>query len=617
MSRWLGCVILGLFWVGCTDGGDKPSPDDTSAGGDDTGEVLDIDGDGYSASQDCDDENADVHPDADEICDGLDNNCDGVTDTDALDAASWYVDLDGDGYGDAADAELACDAPSGRVGDATDCDDADAGVSPAATESCDGIDNNCDGAVDEDTAGDAATWYPDVDADGYGDSAAGQAACSAPSGFIADGTDCDDTLPEVSPAGQEACNGLDDDCDGQVDEEDAIDPLTFFADTDTDGFGDASATLAACDLPSGYVTDDTDCDDTDALVFPGASEFCNGWDDDCDGETDESDAVDVTPWYGDADGDGFGDVSVSSLSCTGSPAVLDSAASAPGVGIDDGSAVTLVSDSVSLAGCGLVSRVTVTLDLTHSYRGDLRIDLIGPGGTTTRLVSESFDPLPDFIGTFADQGGDFTPEEPLSVYAGQDSAGVWTLVVEDTWPGLDSGMLNSWSVEAICEFEAVADATDCDDSDSSIYPGADELCSTVGVDDDCDTEIDEDSAVDAETFYADVDADGYGDALSTTNACAIPSGFLTDDTDCNDADAAISPAADELCDSIDNDCDSVVDEDDAVDAPTWYMDSDGDGYGDAATTTAACLVPTGYLADATDCDDANARTGTACVETAR
>ncbi len=94
-----------------------------------------------------------------ERCDGLDNDCDGeIDEVDAIDAPAWYADLDGDGFGDPARASASCAGPAGRVEQAGDCNDADPEINGGATEVCDGLDNNCDGTIDEaiDSDGDSA-----------------------------------------------------------------------------------------------------------------------------------------------------------------------------------------------------------------------------------------------------------------------------------------------------------------------------------------------------------------------------------------------------------------------------------------------------------------------------
>jgi hypothetical protein len=282
---------------------------------------------------DCDDGDAAIHPGADEVCGGADEDCDGVVDEDdTADAETWYADGDGDGYGDPATASTACTAPSGSVSDATDCDDTDAGTNPAGVEWCGGGDEDCDGAVDEADATDAASWYADTDADGYGDSAAMTVACAAPSGTVADATDCDDTDGASHPGANELCGGDDEDCDGTVDEDDASDAGTWHADADADGYGDAASSTLACVAPSGTLADGSDCDDTDSAVSPAATEVClDGVDNDCSGDSggcELSDGslanadviIDIdTPstsfghgvWTpGDVDGDGYGDLIV-------------------------------------------------------------------------------------------------------------------------------------------------------------------------------------------------------------------------------------------------------------------------------------------------------------------
>jgi hypothetical protein len=176
----------------------------------------DEDGDGVVAAEDCDDHDAQNFPGNTEVCDGQDNDCDDDVDDedgdlDPADGGTWYLDGDGDGFG--AEAIAACAQPEDTVDDDTDCDDNDSDVFPGADELCNGEDDDCDGEVDEPDAIDAETWYPDLDGDGYGDSTAGEPSCEAPTGWIADGTDCDDALAEINPGAIEICNGLDDDCD--------------------------------------------------------------------------------------------------------------------------------------------------------------------------------------------------------------------------------------------------------------------------------------------------------------------------------------------------------------------------------------------------------------------
>ncbi|MBE2253473.1 MAG: hypothetical protein IAE78_28355, partial [Myxococcus sp.] len=126
------------------------------------------------------------------------------------------------------------------------------------------------------------TYFRDFDGDGVGSSASGTTRdCSTPQGFSAIDGDCDDFNGAVVPGGVERCNGKDDDCDGQVDE--GLSGATTWPDADGDGYGDRRGTMMTGCSSSGRASNDTDCDDRDAQVHPGAAEVCNQRDDNCDG----------------------------------------------------------------------------------------------------------------------------------------------------------------------------------------------------------------------------------------------------------------------------------------------------------------------------------------------
>ncbi len=162
-----------------------------------------------------------------------------------------------------------------------DCDDADPLRSPGLDERCDGVDNDCDGVTDESDALDASGWFLDRDGDGFG--AVEQRACAQPWRGVTLGGDCDDDDPTISPLGQERCDGLDQDCDGQVDEG-AVDATPWYQDSDGDGAGDAASPTLACEQPAGFVADDQDCDDGEPAAAPGRVEVCgDGVDNDCSG----------------------------------------------------------------------------------------------------------------------------------------------------------------------------------------------------------------------------------------------------------------------------------------------------------------------------------------------
>jgi hypothetical protein len=129
--------------------------------------------------------------------------------------ALWFADNDGDGYGNPVLTVMACAAPSGYVSNGTDCADNNAQIYPGATETCNGLDDDCDGAVDENLG---SMWYADADADGFGNPMISVMSCTQPLGYVTNNTDCADNDPLRYPGALEICNGLDDDCDGQIDE---------------------------------------------------------------------------------------------------------------------------------------------------------------------------------------------------------------------------------------------------------------------------------------------------------------------------------------------------------------------------------------------------------------
>ena len=178
------------------------------------------DGSWVRTAGDCDDTDARVVPGSVELCDGVDNDCDGATDEDdAADARVWYVDADADGHGSTVEGGRTCAELPPGAWSTDDCDDADPTAAPGTPEVCDGVDNDCDTLVDGDDPdvdlSTATTWHADTDTDGHGDPTTATVACAAPSGFVADGTDCDDTTAAVSPSATEVCDdGIDNDCDG-------------------------------------------------------------------------------------------------------------------------------------------------------------------------------------------------------------------------------------------------------------------------------------------------------------------------------------------------------------------------------------------------------------------
>jgi len=289
----------------------------------------DADGDGVASPEDCDDSRSDVFPGADEVCDGLDNDCDELVDDEDVDwvqgsERDWYGDGDGDGYGDGS-VGVSCSPPEGAVATDDDCDDSLEVVHPGAVEICDGLDNDCDDLIDtEDPDVDLTTirtWYLDVDLDGYGQPFTEVEQCAPPEGYVGNNDDCNDGEPLAWSNAPEVCDDVDNDCDALVDDDDELDrDLTpvFHPDLDGDGFGNPSTPVWACSMPVAHVDKGDDCRDDNPLVHPYAAEICDGVDNDCDFEVDGDDPQfdpTVLTWTRDLDGDGYGDDAVEYTGC--------------------------------------------------------------------------------------------------------------------------------------------------------------------------------------------------------------------------------------------------------------------------------------------------------------
>ena len=510
---------------------------------------LDADGDGFGISEDsiqecsllegysdqsgdCDDDNDAVYPQAPEQCDGVDNNCDGDIDEDLV--LVWYEDADGDGFGNIDLTEENCIQPEGYVDNSEDCDDVDEQIYPQAPEQCDELDNDCDGEIDEDVG---SIWYVDNDLDYYGDPNCFVWSCTQPEGYTSMWGDCDDTDSYAYPGAIEYCDYIDNNCDGVIDEGSAVDALIWYLDDDSDGFGDPVQTKNACELPNGYVADNTDCDDTRADSNPNAQEYCDGHDDNCDGVIDEDSALDAQDWYLDNDSDGFGDVSTTIHQCAQpSGYVLD-----------------------------------------NTDCDDVRLE-------TNPSAPEYCNSIDDNCDGSIDENSALDAQDWFVDGDGDGFGDVGDMLHQCEQPG-----------------GYVSDNTDCDDTRADSNPNAQEYCD--GHDDNCDGVIDEDSALDAQDWYLDNDSDGFGDVSTTIHQCAQPSGYVLDNTDCDDVRLETNPSAPEYCNSIDDNCNGSIDDGAAVDALMWYQDVDEDGFGDPNISLARCVQPSGYVSDNTDCDD--------------
>jgi cysteine-rich repeat protein len=593
---------------------------------------------------DCDAENAAIHPGAAELCDGLDNDCNTVAD----DLFWAYDDADGDGTGDPFTSAPVCELPAGKVENGDDCDDTNPAVYGGATEICgNGQDEDCDAEADEAEScsggcedAELGSFYPDDDGDGAGRSADVVTACEAPAGHVETGGDCDDAHAEVYPGAAESCNGMDDDCDAEVDEGvlntcgtcgmvpvetcDGIDndcngPIdeaggsTFYADADGDGFGDPALPVVACVASPGYVIEGGDCDDGNAAVNPRAAESCNGLDDDCDGEADNL-------------ADPLAEVIEHSCHHAVLGPFVNVAAQPRGSEAIPNVNAPHTAYVVSLTGGGAGEQL---VSYTPVETGDyvLLLDSDGPLSVETQAgVAVAIETKQAATGC-----GALSQLWVVELEAGQQyhfafgasAAGSALLLVDALHGHGHEGQEDEAGTEAGTEFFRDADgdghgtpadsliacsapdgyvtsSDDCNDAEPSVYDGAAESCDCQ--DNDCDGEIDEAGAADERVFYRDADGDGHGSDSDTVTDCAAPDGFVAVGGDCNDAEPSVHPGAEELCNAVDDDCDGTADSG----SLSFYRDRDGDGYGDSSEVVQGCEAPAGYVSHSRDCNDLKA-----------
>ena len=586
---------------------------------------------------DCDDEDPARHPLASETCNGVDDDCDGLTDDDDPDrigAPVWWVDHDNDGFGDPALTLTACGAepwflPAGEP----DCDDLDPDTRPGAEETpADGVDEDCDGQED---------CWEDADLDGFGGPTvlpSSDLSCTT-AGHSPLRTDCDDLSAEIWPGAPELCGPTDRDCDGAIGDldPDAGDASLWQRDLDEDGFGDAAVKQTACLRPTGWTSDDRDCNDDDPSVNPDAIERCNGRDDDCDDLSDDDDpsVVDAQTHYLDADGDGYGTSDSQTTCLTVSPWDADTASDC-----DD----TL--PWVSPADTEIVGN-SIDEDCDGEALCWADLDGDGAAGTTT-VVATTWDCSAMGEGAFPDDCDDDDPDVQRFVFfpdldgdghgdpAGPsfaactaplhhvqndtdcDDLRFWVHpdAVELPSDGLDGdcdgnetclldadqdGWAGTVSVETPdlnCSGDGLAVAAgDCDDGDPGVSPGAFEAIGD-GIDGDCDG---------TELCFLDADGDGWGSTrfIAAPVGPCIGASMSGNALDCDDDDPAIAPETAEICGGPDENCNGLEDDDDPTleDAPTWWPDEDGDGLGDETRPTRACVAPAAHVELPGDCAD--------------
>jgi len=568
-------------------------------------------------------------------------------------SGTFYQDLDQDGFGNVNVSISNCGQPAGYVLNSTDCNDTIASINPSATEIADNIDNDCDGLTDEGFA--ILTWILDTDQDGFGGNDTILAILSPGINYVLIGGDCNDSLATTNPNAPEICDGIDNNCNGSTDEN--LPLLTYYADIDGDTYGNNTDSLIACSQPTGYVLNNTDCDDTNPSVNPGATDIpVNGIDEDCNGvdaplvpvslgiyqftgTTDcatqdnlaSNSNIDLT--FSNFNGVGtncaagggifnrsawnttttvdlnqYNEFSVNAANCqslnldrvafkyrpsasAGSPvwhlrSSIDNFAADLdfGTGINVGNAY--LDDTVYLSNHSNLTQVTFRFYVTEML-----------GTTTTWRM--------DDVSLY----GNILAVTPQTYYADVDGDGY--------------GDFLSDSLTCSTPIGFVSDSTDCNDLDSLINPSTTWYADTdndligdssmsytgcipptgyvlaAGDCDDMNTQISGPI-----TYYSDMDSDSYGDLATAQVLCQNPgAGFVIVAGDCNDNNALINPVATEICDGVDNDCDGVVD--DSLVFAMYYVDADGDGFGDEATGVEQCSQPQNTITTGGDCDDAN------------
>ena len=442
------------------------------------------------------------------------------------------------------------------------------------------------------------TFWPDGDGDTFGDIVGDPVrACEAPAGYTDRTGDCDDSSNSVYPGAGELCDGVDNNCDARVDE--TADRVAQWVDGDGDGFGErGSEPVFDCEPLPGRSVNDRDCDDTDGSVYPGATEACDGADNDCNGRVDDN--LTFTTWWADADDDGYGDDETDP----------QSACTAPDGWIDNNQDCDDADDTINPDGVeecdlqdndcdGVVDEDTGLLLTYPDVDGD------GFGNSLVR-ASYACTLVDGYVtnNSDCDDGDELVAPDATELCDGIDNdcdgdtdefAGDRTTYYAD----LDGdGFGNRSLPRQACAPPAgyVSAAGDCNDRLNTVYPGADELCD--GRDNNCDTEVDE-GVRNACGFCGEAPTEICGDELDNDcngvvddaaagcfcdgrtrqpcysgppatlgigicrgglADCTCPGGgTLCDDGTYGECGGQILPGA-EACDGLDNDCDGLTDE---------------------------------------------------------
>ncbi|MEO0605998.1 MAG: putative metal-binding motif-containing protein, partial [Myxococcota bacterium] len=406
----------------------------------------------------------------------------------------------------------------------------------------------------------------DADKDGFGIPGTQRSICptetGAPEGFSTNDDDCNDAVAAINPGALEECDGRDNDCDDQSDE--GLRVVLFYLDSDADGFGspDLSLTIESCAPPVGYVENRQDCDDSDAGINPQALEICDNRDNDCNLLIDDDDpfrdVASAPRWFPDVDRDGYGtdDDSLVTIQCVPPNNIAtqiqgDCNDERADISPDAQETCNRIDDDCD----NLIddSDPDIPVEELVRYWADDDLDGFGDPAVSTLTCFQPW--------FFVDNDLDCDDDEPLLT---DESSGLWWFDNDNDRFG--AGMIEGPSCTSPGPgYELVAKGEDCNDAEPFDNPDATERCDPgTPADNDCDGLVDtQDDSLDLSTtteFWEDDDEDGFGNPLVSTQACTRPLGFTDNFDDCNDADKEIFPDANEVCDTIDNDCDDLIDD---------------------------------------------------------
>jgi len=514
-----------------------------------------------------------------ETCNGADDDCDGEVDEGVKN--TYYLDDDTDGYGSDLTTE-ACSLPSGYATNDADCDDSNENVNPGEVEVCDAVDNNCNSIVDEGF---------DYDSDGV--------------------SDCFDNCPSVANPGQENSDddGIGDACDCETDG-------YCTAQDYCDGQGTSDADCCVDADEDGYAIQGgvcglVDCNDADANVNPGMADVvCDGVDNNCDGSVDEGYVSDSSCFFPGACAAG----NVAS-SCVGGVEIICTTGTASAE-LCDALSVDEDCDGAANEGCACYEGQTddcgPATNVGACEFGVQTCDINGVWGSCINPIY----PTTEVCNGVDDDCDGVVDEDVEDILTGSEVGacqpeiyscigGEFVLVQQQILPAVEScnniddncndavdeGLTQSANEFGACVVNTETCIAGTYVSNNEYVPMA-EICNLI--DDDCDGEVDEGVET---AYYLDSDSDGYGDSAIVEEACSLPVGYSENNLDCNDANAGVNPAASELCNGVDDDCNAVTAD---GSGELWINDQTTCGVGECSGNAGNLICEGGVPVDTCD-----------------